>query len=62
MKVACEHVVRCGNDECCHNRDGVTCSLKVVALDTTGKCAFIRPKTKVISASAATPSKNSNAC
>lgn len=62
MKVACEHVVRCGNGECYHNRDGVACSLKVVALDTTGKCAFIRPKTKVAAASAVTPSKNSNAC
>lgn len=62
MKVACEHVVRCGNGECSHNRDGVTCSLAVVALDTTGKCAFIRPKTKVAAASAVTPSKNSNAC
>ena len=62
MKVACEHVVRCGNAECCHNRDGVTCTLKVVALDTTGKCAFIKPKTKVACASAPAPSKNSNAC
>lgn len=62
MKVACEHVVRCGNDECYHNRDGVTCSLKVVALDTTGKCAFIKFKTKVASASVPAPSKNSNAC
>lgn len=62
MKVACEHVVRCGNDECYHNRDGVTCSLQVVALDTTGKCAFIKPKTKVAPASAVAPSKNSNAC
>lgn len=62
MKVACEHVVRCGNDACYHNRDGVTCSLKVVALDTTGKCAFIRSKVKVASAPASAPSKNSNAC
>lgn len=62
MKVACKHVVRCGNDKCCHNRDGVTCSLTVVALDTTGKCAFISPKTKVVSASAVIPFKNSNAC
>lgn len=62
MKVTCEHVVRCGNGECCHNRDGVTCSLTVVALDTTGKCAFIKPKPKVASASMAAPSKNSNAC
>lgn len=62
MKVACEHVVRCGNGECYHNRDGVTCSLTVVALDTTGKCAFIRPKTKVVCASAPASSKNSNAC
>lgn len=62
MKVACEHVVRCGNGECYHNRDGVTCSLKVVVLDTTGKCAFIRPKTKVVSAFAVAPSRSSNAC
>lgn len=60
MKVACEHVVRCGNGECSHNRDGVTCTLKVVALDGAGKCAFIRSKIKV--APAPEPSKNSNAC
>lgn len=62
MKVTCEHVVRCGNAGCCHNRDGVTCTLRVVALDATGKCAFINPKTKVVSASVPAPSKNSNAC
>lgn len=62
MKVACEHVVRCGNGECCHNRDGVTCSLTVVALDTTGKCAFVRPKTKVAAAPVEVPVKGSNAC
>lgn len=62
MKVACEHIVRCGNGECSHNRDGVTCSLAVVALDTVGKCAFIRPKVKVASAPAPGLSKDSNAC
>ena len=62
MKVVCEHVVRCGNNECSHNRDGVTCTLTVVALDTVGKCAFIRPKIKVASAPAPEFSKNSNAC
>lgn len=62
MKVACEHVVRCGNDECCHNRDGVTCSLKEAALDTTGKCAFIKHKIKIASDLVPALSKNSNAC
>ena len=62
MKVACEHVVRCGNGECYHNRDGVICSLKVVVLDTTGKCAFIKPKTKVASAPGSVFPRDSNAC
>ena len=64
MKITCEHVVRCGNGNCSHNRDGVECCLRVVALDTTGKCAFIKPNIKVASVSEPepVPPKNSNAC
>lgn len=45
MKIKCENVVRCGNYNCCHNTDGYYCAKAVVALDTSGKCAFVRPKT-----------------
>ena len=44
MKIKCENVVRCGNYNCCHNSDGYRCAKAVVALDSSGKCAFIRPK------------------
>lgn len=63
MKITCEHVVRCGNGDCGHNRDGIECCLKVVALDTTGKCAFVKPKTVPVQETVATVLlNNSNAC
>lgn len=63
MKITCEHVVRCGNSNCGHNKDGVECSLKVVALDTTGKCAFIKSKIMPVQETVATVLlNNSNAC
>ena len=47
MKIKCENVVRCGNYSCCHNSEGYYCAKSVVALDATGKCAFIKPKAYV---------------
>lgn len=44
MIIKCENVVRCGNYNCCHNNDGYYCAKAVVALDATGKCAFIKPR------------------
>ncbi len=44
MKIKCENVVRCGNYNCCHNTDGYYCVKSVIALDSSGKCAFAKPK------------------
>lgn len=63
MKITCEHIVRCGNSNCDHNREGVECCLKVVALDTTGKCAFIKPGVKPARETVTSVLlNNSNAC
>ena len=44
MKIKCENVVRCGNYNCCHNDGGYYCAKSVIALDVSGKCAFIKPR------------------
>lgn len=63
MKIKCENVVRCGNYNCCHNTDGYYCAKAVVALDSSGKCSFIRPKETNIPNPLPIPiSGKSNAC
>lgn len=62
MKIKCENVVRCGNYNCCHNTDGYYCAKAVVALDTSGKCAFVRPKTYPKPNPNKDPLEGSNAC
>ena len=63
MKVKCENIVRCGNYSCCHNTDGYFCNRKVVALDSFGKCSFIRPKETRIPNPLPNPAgEKSNAC
>lgn len=43
MKVACDRVIVCGNYKCGYNDNG-HCTKVVVALDSNGQCALMRPK------------------
>lgn len=43
MKITCDSIVRCGNWDCYHNRDGSQCTLVVVSIGADGKCAMCHP-------------------
>lgn len=63
MKVKCENLVRCGNFNCIHNYDGYHCKNIVISLDSTGACAFRKPKpAKTKPNPNLDPFEGSNAC